>query len=582
MTEQSLRQEPPEGGALYRIIVLSLVALAIGLSVAFAAIAFVEAVSWLNHRLFISPRARVQIEESPWLLTAATILVPTAGGLLVGFLLTKLAAEGRPLGPPDVVQSVQLRRPLPDARSGLLSSGAAVISLGFGASVGQYGPMVYLGAMLGQIATVLRLRVRNLPAIAIACGVAAAISTAFNAPIAGLVFAHEVVLRHYSMQAFAPTTVASASGYVIANVVFDRPALFLVRFDGVEHGYEFLLFAGLGLLAAAVAVLYMRLILGAAALAGRSPLPPALRPAAAGLAVGVTALWLPDVLGIGQEALRFATIEGAFTAGELVTVVVAKILLTALCIGFGFAGGVFSPALLIGVLFGALFWTLLAGSGLLSTSGIVVYAVCGMMAVTSPVIGAPLTTILIVFELTRSYDLTIAAMVAVVFSNLVAYRTFGRSLFDVQLAKRNVDLSAGRDRARLDTVPVTRYARQDYLQVDPDTTIAAALSRLRESQWSEVFVVGEDGALLGTLSGKEGVQDAAAPVSRHLRPARVVLEEGTSIWQAMAVLKGFVGDAVPIVEPQSGKLIGVVTEAAIITAYLEIIHDLRREENSAL
>ena len=115
--------------------------------------------------------------------------------------------------------------------------------------------------------------------------------------------------------------------------------------------------------------------------------------------------------------------------------VAAKIGLTALCIGFGFAGGVFSPALLIGILFGALFWTVLNGLTGIETSGIAVYAICGMMALTSPVIGAPLTTILIVFELTRNYDLTIAAMVAVVFSNLIAYRTFGRSLFDVQLGR---------------------------------------------------------------------------------------------------------------------------------------------------
>ncbi len=582
MIDQGQLQEPPEGGPLYRIIVLTLVALVIGLAVAFAAIAFVDAVSWLNHTLFISPRARVQIEDSPWLLSAATLLVPAVGGLLVGLMLTRFSTEKRPLGPADVVQAVQLRGRPPKTRDGLLTTGAAVVSLGFGASVGQYGPMVYLGAMFGQAATRLRLRVRNLPAIAIACGVAAAISTAFNAPIAGLVFAHEVVLRHYSMQAFAPTTVASASGYVIANVVFDRPALFLVGFEGVEHGYEFLLFAGLGLLAAAVAVIYMRLILGATALAARSPIAPALRPAAAGLALGLTALWLPDVLGIGKEALRFATIEGAFTAGELVLVVTAKILLTALCLGFGFAGGVFSPALLIGVLFGALFWTLLAGSGLVATSGIAVYAVCGMMAVTSPVIGAPLTTILIVFELTRSYDLTIAAMVAVVFSNLIAYRVFGRSLFDVQLARRGVDLSAGRDQARLDSVPVAAYATRDFPKARLETTTGEALGQLQASKWGEVFVVDTEGIFRGTLSGRERLSDPAAMVTTVLRPPGIVLDEKTSVWKAMRLLEGFVGDAVPIVDSRSKQLTAVVTEAAIISAYLEIVHDLRREENRAL
>jgi len=244
-----------------------------------------------------------------------------------------------------------------NSKAGVVSTAAAAVSLGFGASVGQYGPMVYLGAMVGDLAARLRLRVPNLPAIAIACGVAAAISTAFNAPIAGLVFAHEVVLRHYSTQAFAPTTVASCIGYILANVVFERPALFLIKFDGVQHGHEFALFGVLGMLAAGAAIGFMVLIQKSGWIAACSQIPRATRPAVAGLVLGMTALWLPDVLGVGKETLRFATIEGAFEANELLLLVVAKILLTALCIGFGFAGGVFSPALLIGILLGAWFWT---------------------------------------------------------------------------------------------------------------------------------------------------------------------------------------------------------------------------------
>ena len=114
--------------------------------------------------------------------------------------------------------------------------------------------MVYLGTIAGNLVSKLKLRIENLQTIAIACGVAAAISTAFNAPIAGLVFAHEVILRHYSLQAFAPTTVAAATGYVIANIVFERPPLFLVAFSGVAHSYEFALFALLGFVCALLSV----------------------------------------------------------------------------------------------------------------------------------------------------------------------------------------------------------------------------------------------------------------------------------------------------------------------------------------
>lgn len=407
-----------------RILILTLTALGVGASASFAAIAFVELVSGLNSVLLVAPRARVQWEGVPWLVTLATLLVPTIGGLAVGLIHRHLSPERRPLGPPDVIRAVQFHQPLPDTRSGIMSTLTAILSLGTGASVGQYGPMVYLGALFGGAVRRLKAGVPNLDGIAVSCGVAAAIATAFNAPIAGVVFAHEVVLRHYATQAFAPVTVASATGYVIANVIFERPALFLVDFAGVAHGYEFALFALLGLLVALAAIGFMRLVLACGPWIAGAVAYPALRPAAAGLAVGLTALALPDVLGIGTETLRFATIEGAFGQGELVVLILAKVALTALCIGAGFSGGVFSPALLIGSLIGAFFWMGMSGQGGIPTSGVAVYAIGAMMAFASAVIGAPLTCILIVFELTRNYDITIAAMVAVVFSNLVSHRLF--------------------------------------------------------------------------------------------------------------------------------------------------------------
>ena len=572
MVADELDPAPEVAPPAQRMLILTLCALGIGGAASLAAIALIEAVEWLNRVLLIAPRARVQYEDARMIVPLATVCVPAIGGLIVALMLRYLSPLGRPLGPPAVIQSVQFETPLPDLRSGLTSTLAAMVSMGFGASVGQYGPMVYLGAMLGGVVRRLRLGVPNLPAIAVACGVAAAISTALNAPIAGLVFAHEVVLRHYSTQAFAPTTISAVTGYVLANVIFERPALFLVQFEGVQHGHEFLLFGALGVLCAGLAIVFMRLVLRMTAMAGQMGIPQMLRPAAAGLALGLTALWLPDVLGVGKEALRFATIEDAFGAGELAVLVAAKIALTALCIGFGFAGGVFSPALLIGILFGALFWTAIDGTGALSTSGIAVYAICGMMALTSPVIGAPLTTILIVFELTRNYDITIAAMVSVVVSNLIAHRVFGRSLFDVQLARAGADLSAGRDRARLQAMPVSTCLTGDIIVATQDIPVDEIHARLDSSPWSEAYLTNSDGRFAGVLS-----RSARTPHVPSLQ-----FHDGTTVLEAMQALRGFIGDAIPVIHRDTGKLIGVVSEASVIEAYLDISQSLRREENAVL
>lgn len=567
----------------YRFIVLFVTATALGVVVSLTAIAFIEAVSWLNNILLVAPHARVQVlVQQPWLLIAATLLVPTLGGLLVGLMIQTLSPTKRPLGPPDAVWAVQLRQPLPGFRAGVVSTLASIVSLGCGASVGQYGPMVYLGSMAGNQLARLKLQIPNLSSVAMACGVAAAIATAFNAPIAGLIFAHEVILRHYSLQAFAPTTVASVTGYFMANVVFERPPLFLVEFAGVTHGYEFVLFALMGIICGFLAVGFMKLILRAPKVAQATGLPPMFRPAAAGFVLGLVALGLPDVLGIGQEVLRFATIEGAFAHWELALLVVAKILVTAMCVGFGFAGGVFSPSLLIGILFGALFWTVLNFFGV-PNSGIAVYAICGMMALTSPVIGAPLTTILIVFELTRNYDLTIAAMVGVVFANLLTYRLFGRSLFDVQLASRGLNLSSGRDRGLLENAKVIdQHLDKSPLILRSDQHVAAAQQALVAAGRAEAIILNEEGLYQGVVRLQDTQKGDQVQVTDIYTQEWPTFTEKTSIWQAMLDLEDFVGEAVPVVQSTTGELIGTVTEASLINAYLSTVHDLRREENEAV
>jgi len=564
----------------YRIVLVSMVGLGVGAAAALAAIAFVDAVLWLNEALLVSAYARVRYDARPWLLDAATVLVPTLGGLAVGLIVQRWVAERRALGPPDAILIAQTHQPPPTFKSGLASTAAALVSLGAGASVGQYGPLVYLGTIVGAAAGRLERHVQDLRAIAVACGVAAAIATAFNAPIAGLVFAHEVILRHYSLRAFAPVAVAAATGHVVANVVFERPALFRVAFEGAAFGHEFLLFALLGVLCAALAAGFMALILASGRMAPRTGLPAWLRPAAAGLVLGLVALQIPEVLGIGKETLRFATIEGAFTMPELALLVAAKLALTALCVGFGFVGGVFSPALLIGILFGALFGMGVAEVLPAAQSGIVPYAICGMMAVTSPVIGAPLTTILIVFELTRNYDLTIAAMVAVVFSNLVAYRLFGRSLFDVQLRGRRFDLSLGRDKAILGLRRVADFRSGDFIALCADERVDTLVRRLKSSGRAEALVTDRDGRYRGLVRLQDVLDEPAARRLGELaRADGVTFDERTSLWEAMTRLRDFIGEAAPLVGAD-GRLLGVVPEGAVIGGYMEAVHDLRREENA--
>ena len=573
-----------------RIVAIAALGIVTGALASLAAIGFVDLVLLLNEWLLVSPRSRF-MQENETLLLLATVGVPATGGLIVGLVHRYLIPENRPHGPADVIRSVQgLDGRLP-VRSGFLSALTSVVSLGAGASVGQYGPLAHLGATLGSLVARVNRRSRWMATVGVGCGVAAAISTAFNAPIAGIVFAHEVILRHYSLRAFAPITVAAAMGHVFANVVFQRPPLFRVEAISAVSAPEFLGFIAIGVGGAFVAVAYMRAILHSGRIAARVPVADWLKPMLAGAVLGLAAIGMPDILGIGKETLRFAVIDHAFSPGELAFLLAAKILATALCIGFGFAGGVFSPALLVGILFGAL-----AGNGAELLAGdlrsdIAIYAICGMVAVASAVIGAPLTTILIVFELTRNYDLATAAMVSVVFSNLVSYRIFGRSLFDVQLRMRGFDLSAGRDRALLERRPIERYVSQDFTALAPDLPLGAAKSRLLAARRHEGYVVDAGGVWLGSVKLAEieasevenggsgsGSETAVSELAKREEP---LLTPKTSVWAAMECMGDFVGESIPVLEEgDGGRMLGVVFEASVVRAYLDAMNEIRHEENA--
>ncbi|MGI9310963.1 MAG: chloride channel protein [bacterium] len=568
---------------------------AIGLGASLFAIGFVEAVKWLSESLLITVRAR---RDAPAHWSLWLILVPAIAGLLAG-LLIRLIAERRAHNPADAIEAAQLLREVP-TRSGLLTAAAALIGLGGGASVGQYGPLVHLGATVGSMLSRFgeRLRVGGAidPGLGIGCGVAAAISTAFNAPIAGIIFAHEVVLRHYSLRAFAPIMVASSTGLFIATRVFDRPALFEIDAAHSALPAEFLAFIFIGASGALVAVAYMRAILAAQHLSEPLTMPDWLKPALAGLCVGLCAHWIPEILGAGGETLRLAITPGAYDAAQLALILVLKIAATALCLGFGFAGGVLSPALLIGALFGALVGdgaqaiagALSDGGGIISSSGFEFYAICGLAAVTSPVIGAPLATILIVFELTRNYELTTAVMIAVAFSNVVGYRLFGRSLFDRQLAMRGFDLSLGRDKVHLARSGIREYLSDDFVRARDRDRAADVQRALIAAQSSEAHVVDDRGRYVGTIAlprliarthdddGGDADQRSARDV---MHDDALRFDSGMSVWAAMEAMESFVGESIPVLD-RDGALLGVVHESTLVRAYLRTVHKLREAEHA--
>ncbi len=548
-----------------------------GLLAGAAAHGFTAGVDFLNRLLAVTPAAvRDGATGLPLLIVLAV------GGLAVG-LIQGRGSSARLLGPVDTIEATHRHGGRIDVVAGLRGTLASFVALASGASAGQYGPLVHFGATLGSLLARVRGMDRSMGTIGVGCGVAAAIAAAFAAPIAGVIFAHEVLLRHYSLRAFAPITVAAVTGHLFGTSLFDSDTLSVLETIPRPPAPAYLALALLGVLSALFATLFMRTVETASNLATRSPLPAWLQPACAGAAMALLASEVPEVLGNGLSPMREALL-GEFGPWAAALLLVAKFVATVVCLALGFGGGILSPALLLGTLFGGVFAALLA----LAAPGLVppqVFAVGAMAALASAVTGAPLTTILIVFELTRNYELTIAVMVTVVFANLVSYRIYGRSFYDRQLRARGIDFSLGRELVRLQHEPITAHVSRTFLTLAPETSVADAARRMRELRSAEAHLVDHKGRFHGVVGltdlerRLDTTEAATARIADHTLADHLTLSSLTSVWDAMRALEAFHGESVPVLGP-GDQYEGVLYEASVIRAYRDTLAALRREEHA--
>ena len=238
------------------------------------------------------------------------------------------------------------------------------------------------------------------------------------------------------------------------------------------------------------------------------------------------------------------------------------------------------PSLLIGVLFGALYALILPESLFDDYSGLSVYAVCGMMAMMSPVIGAPMTALLLVFELTRSYEFTIAAMVAIVFSNFVAHRWYGRSLYDRQLNEIGIDLSMGRERAYLLHRKVAELVVDSIPVLQNTATVGEVRAKMLEHSTASAVVIDAMQIFQGIVYQQQlAAHDDHEPLTALRFQPGEVFNQNTSVWEAMQTMRNYIGEAIPVIDSDSGQFMGMVPEAVVINAYLDAAQELRREEH---
>ncbi|MDC3193080.1 chloride channel protein [Alphaproteobacteria bacterium] len=493
------------------------------------------------------------------------------------YFVRKIFGIDRWHGPADAVYACHRTDNELDLKKGIGSTFAALVSLCGGAPVGQYGPLVNFGATIGSfVSEFLKARAFT-PEILMGCGVAAAISAGFHAPIAGIIFAHEAVLRHFSLRALVPIAVASATSAAFGNWAFGGSALFSIDVVAPEllPLMPALIISGIAFGLAALA--YMKLIFFFAAMPPKYKLGYLPFALSAALITGIFGMFFPEVLGLGVDViLRFITED--FGIWAILTFLGLKIFLTTLCVGFGIFGGVFSPALFVGAAAGQFMSSLLGYTGLFSSTSIL--AVSGMAAVTACVVGAPLAVIMIILELTMSYEYAIAALVSTMVAVMISNSLYGHSFFDKQLAQRGIDLSQGRGNLELMLKKIEAIVSQDYLIVSANEKVSSVIKKMSQSNNSEAYCLDKNGKFLGKCKLAEIASVAKSKaITGFLEKEPTSIKLDASILQAIEVASDFVGESIPVISRLDGRLAGVVTEADIFQAYMSTqvkINDLER------
>jgi len=564
-------------------VVLGVLAAIVGAAAAYGAIAFREVADLVAHIAYGAGEQQIPGAARAMPVWQAA-LVPAVGGLLLGLAYRYLLPPKLPQAVTEVIEASALRNGRMSWRYGWSAALVSAYSIGIGGSVGREGPIVHLGAsMAAYVAKRLHLSI-SLARTLLGCGVAAAIAAAFNAPIAGVFFALEVVVGHYGVGAFSPVVIASVMGTIITRVhIGDEPAFGLAP-QHITSFWEVPAFLLLGVVCAFAAIAFMAGIALVQKAHARLGVPGWLQPAIAGLALGLLAIAFPEILGVGYEVTTGA-LTNQLELQALILLALAKAVGTMLCLGSRFGGGIFSPSLAIGALAGGAFG-MIAGSlfpGFGSSPS--VYAILGMGAVAASTLGAPISTVIMIFELTTDYGVTFALMASVAVASLVTRGLYADSFFHWQLKERGLSLEGQRELGLLRDRRVADVMRGDYVAVPADAGLDELKTRFLASH-APIFVVDGEGRLQGSIS-IEDLAEAAfeAPEENNVTAAslarrhRVVLMPEDDLAKALRRCQTHHEDHIPVVSDGHGrKVIGEVRFADLIEAYNRALLEARAIE----
>ncbi|MGI8413083.1 MAG: chloride channel protein [Solirubrobacteraceae bacterium] len=503
------------------------------------------------------------------------LITPVIGGLIYGPLVARFAPEARGHGVPEVMLAVnrlggRMRPQVPAVKSI-----ASAICIGSGGSVGREGPIVQIGSALGSVlgqrlgASEAQLR------LLVACGAAGGISATFNAPIAGVFFALELILHNFETRSFGLVVLSSVTADAIGRAAFGSQSFLSLPGFNFTSPLELLLYAGLGVLATGVGIAFTRVLYGGEDLADRLWRGPDwLRPAVGGILLGLLLLAVPEMYGVGYPVLQRA-VGGHYVILVLLGLLAAKILATSLTMWIGGSGGVFAPSLFMGAMLGSAYGAVAHHllPHLAAAAG--AYGLVGMGAVFASAARAPITGLIIIFELTGDYRIILPLMFAIVVATALSNALTSDTIYTLKLRRRGINLDEPRMRSLMAQITVAQAMGRAPKALTPDEPLHDIVARFAAERSDSIPVIDPDGKLLGVvaaidvermISQDPDAEGVAATLARE--SPRLYAED--SLEDAIAILGATDDEGMPVLGGEDDdELIGWLTHRRLLRAYRE-------------
>jgi len=499
------------------------------------------------------------------------VIIPAIGGLLVGFIIYFLAKETKGHGVPEVMLAVDMQGGRIRFRVAAIKAIVSSITIGSGGSVGREGPIVQIGSSigssLGQIFSLSKDKVK----ILVACGAGGGIAATFNAPLAGIFFALEVILRDYAPRHISSVVLSSVIATVVSRYYLGDNPSFVIPHYQMNSIWEIGFYMAFGLLAALAGFLFIKMLYRTEDLFSKFPVPEYFHPAIGGLLVGVIGLWYPQIFGVGYENIELA-LYGQIAAGMALILVFAKLVATSLTLGSGASGGIFAPSLFIGAMLGVAFskLTLILFPDVGIQPG--ASALIGMAAVFAGAAQAPITSILILFELTGDYKIILPLMAAVIISYLLLKKLSPESIYTLKLVRRGLDVHSQRRSDLLEIIMVSEAMSKKVIEVSMDLPVKEAGLMIKNTRHRGFPVIDHEGKLCGMVTHKD-INKAMEkemgdhPVKEIMTRDIVCCSPDENLRHALEKLGSRNIGRAPVVDPKSPDIIlGIITRKNIISA----------------